>query len=96
MAAHPGLVDTNMTQGGSAVTKLLVRLLAQRPQQGALPVLYAATADLPGGAFTGPEHALHMRGGAEQIGRSRQAKDPVLARRLWDASERLTGVGFGL
>jgi NAD(P)-dependent dehydrogenase (short-subunit alcohol dehydrogenase family) len=96
LAAHPGLVDTSMTQGGGRATKLLMRLLAQTPEQGALPVLYAATADLPGGAFTGPEHAVHMRGGAEQIGRSRRAKDPVLARRLWEASEQLTGIGFGL
>lgn len=97
VAAHPGFVATGMTRGsGGRVQQLAVRLLAQGPDQGALPVLHAATADVPGGAFTGPEHALHMRGGAQQIGRSRRAADPDLARRLWVASERLTGVSFGL
>ena len=33
-----------------------------------------------------------MRGGAELIGRSAAAQDPDLARRLWAASEQLTGV----
>jgi NAD(P)-dependent dehydrogenase (short-subunit alcohol dehydrogenase family) len=96
-AAHPGFVATGMTGGsGGTVTKLAVRFLAQSPEQGALPVLLAATGDIPAGAFTGPEHALHMRGGAEQIGRSKRAQDPELARRLWTVSEALTGTGFPL
>ncbi|GAA0313439.1 oxidoreductase [Kineococcus aurantiacus] len=97
VAAHPGYVATGMTAGdGGAVSRLAVRFLAQSPAQGALPVLYAATGDVPGGAFTGPERAMHMRAGAQRIGRSRQAADPELARRLWAVSEELTGVGFGL
>ncbi|BCY09194.1 oxidoreductase [Actinoplanes sp. L3-i22] len=96
-AAHPGLVATDMTRGsGGTLSRLAVRYLAQSPEQGALPVLFAATADIPPGAFTGPEHALHMRGGAELIGRSKRSRDPELARRLWIASEKLTGVTFGL
>lgn len=96
-AAHPGLVSTNMTEGsGGTVTRLIVRLLAQQPEQGALPVLFAATADVPPGAFTGPERAMHMRGGAMLIGRSRHSEDPALASRLWSVSEELTGVRFGL
>ena len=95
-AAHPGLVATNMTGGSSGVMGLVVRFLAQDPEAGALPVLHAATADVPPAAFTGPRHALHMRGGAMLIGRSRRSQDPVLAQRLWAASEELTGVRFGL
>jgi NAD(P)-dependent dehydrogenase (short-subunit alcohol dehydrogenase family) len=96
-AAHPGLVATSMTEGsGGTLTQLIVRYLAQTPEQGALPVLFAATADIPPGAFTGPEHLLHMRGGAELIGRSRRSQDPELARRLWRASEDMTGIKFGL
>jgi NAD(P)-dependent dehydrogenase (short-subunit alcohol dehydrogenase family) len=93
-AAHPGFVATGMSQGSGGVGGLMTRLLAQSPEDGALPVLYAATADLPGDSFTGPEHLMHMRGGAELINRSAAAKDPDLARRLWDLSERLTGVTF--
>ena len=50
----------------------------------------------PGDSFTGPERLLHMRGGAEPIGRSKQALDRHLASRLWDASEWMTGVSFPL
>ncbi|GAA0580647.1 oxidoreductase [Paractinoplanes ferrugineus] len=96
-AAHPGLVATPMTTGsGGTLTRLIVRHLAQSPAQGALPVLFAATADIPPGSFTGPEHAMHMRGGAELIGRSKHSKNPELARRLWTVSEDLTGIKFGL
>lgn len=97
MAAHPGLVATNIQgDGAGAISKLMVRRLAQQPKDGALPVLYAATADIPGDSFVGPEHLMHMRGGAELIKRSKNAQDPALARALWETSERLTGVAFPL
>lgn len=95
-AVHPGLVATRMTGQSTGLNKLITRLLAQGPEQGALPVLLAATGDIPGDSFTGPERLLHMRSGAELIGRSRQARDPLLAAELWAASERLTGVSFPL
>ena len=93
-AAHPGFVATNMTRPTGRLSQLMVRYVAQTPEDGALPVLLAATGDLPGNSFTGPERMMHMRGGAQVIGRSKQAADPVLASRLWEASEQLTGVVF--
>jgi NAD(P)-dependent dehydrogenase (short-subunit alcohol dehydrogenase family) len=97
VAAHPGFVATNIYDRSTGlVTRLMLRLLSQDPDQGALPVLYAAIGDVPGGSFTGPEHWMHMRGGAELIGRSETAQDTELARQLWDASEKLTGVSFSL
>ena len=96
MAAHPGFVRTNIGAQGGVLTRWSTRLLAQSPEDGALPVLYAALGDLPGDSFTGPRHLLHMRGGAELIARSRRAEDPTLAGRLWDLSEELTRVRFPL
>ncbi len=96
MAAHPGLVvtaiydDPQRTRPG--LWDRLLPLVGQQADQGALPVLLAATGDLPSGTFTGPRHLLHMRGGAEVIGRSARAKDPALARGLWAASAQLTGL----
>lgn len=92
--AHPGLVATNIYAGGGLATRAMVRLLAQRPAAGALPILYAATADLPGDSFTGPRHLMHLRGGAQVIKRSKTAQDVGLAGDLWDLSERLTGVTY--
>jgi NAD(P)-dependent dehydrogenase (short-subunit alcohol dehydrogenase family) len=95
-AAHPGFVSTNMTGQPSAgrLTKLFVSALAQAPEAGALPVLHAALADVPGGSFSGPEHLLHMRGGAMLIGSSATARDETLAARLWTVSEELTATRF--
>jgi NAD(P)-dependent dehydrogenase (short-subunit alcohol dehydrogenase family) len=97
-AAHPGLVSTSIydrtgpRRPADYLWAILVPLLAQDPAHGALPVLYAAVADVPGNSFAGPRHLAHMRGGAELIARSATAQDPDFARRLWAASEELTEV----
>jgi NAD(P)-dependent dehydrogenase (short-subunit alcohol dehydrogenase family) len=97
-AAHPGLVNTAIYQhdGPRGLADVAwapaLRLLAQDADHGALPVLFAAVADVPGDSFAGPRHLAHMRGGAELISRSAAAQDPGLARRLWTTSEQLTGV----
>jgi NAD(P)-dependent dehydrogenase (short-subunit alcohol dehydrogenase family) len=101
-AAHPGLVATAIYQHdgprrpADRVWAVLNRLLAQDAEHGALPVLYAAVAGIPGDSFAGPSHLAHMRGAPELIGRSAAAEDPDLARRLWDVSEQLTGVRSAL
>jgi NAD(P)-dependent dehydrogenase (short-subunit alcohol dehydrogenase family) len=94
MAAHPGFVATAIYRDSGPLARRLIRLVAQDADAGALPVLYAAVAGLPGDSFTGPRHLAHMRGGAELIGRSSRARDAALARRLWDASAELTGVDY--
>ncbi|GHF61946.1 putative short-chain dehydrogenase/reductase [Amycolatopsis bartoniae] len=91
-AAHPGLVKTNIYDDSGSVWSLAVRLLGQDSDHGALPVLYAAVADLPGNSFAGPKHLAHMRGAPQLIDRSATARDEALGRRLWDVSEQLTGV----
>ena len=97
-AAHPGLVATSIYQHDSArrpadfAWAVALRLLAQDAGRGALPVLFAAVADLPGNSFAGPRHLAHMRGAPGLIGRSAPAQDPDLARRLWTVSEQLTEV----
>jgi NAD(P)-dependent dehydrogenase (short-subunit alcohol dehydrogenase family) len=97
-AAHPGLVATNIyhhdgpRRPADLLWAVALRLLAQDAEHGALPVLYAAVADIPGNSFAGPSHLAHMRGAPELIGRSAAAQDPELARRLWTASEQLTSV----
>ncbi|MFI1994150.1 oxidoreductase [Actinoplanes sp. NPDC020271] len=96
MAAHPGLVRTEIYAQAGAVSRFIARSLGQSPEQGALPVLYAAAADLPGDSFTGPSRFAHMIGDPELINRSATARDEQLAARLWSMSEKLTGVRFPL
>ena len=70
-------------------------LFAQSDAMGALPTLYAATQDLPGDTFVGPDGFLEQRGHPKVVGRTKAAQDADVARRLWTLSEELTGVGFG-
>jgi NAD(P)-dependent dehydrogenase (short-subunit alcohol dehydrogenase family) len=100
-AAHPGWAATSLqSHTPSRVERLFMsagnRLLAQNERMGALPTLYAATQDLPSGGYTGPGGLQEMRGHPAAAGRTVAACDADVARRLWDVSEKLTGVTFGL
>ena len=72
------------------------KVLAQSDAMGALPTLYAATQDLPGGSYVGPDGFQEQRGHPTLVGRSGRASDPAVAKRLWELSEEMTGVSFPL
>jgi hypothetical protein len=72
------------------------RLVAQSEEMGALPTLFAATPDLPGDTYIGPDSLGEQRGHPKVVGRSGAARDMETARRLWEQSEELTGVAFPL
>ncbi|MDI5967312.1 oxidoreductase [Streptomyces sp. SL13] len=96
-AAHPGIAATNLLKDGGRVRALAQRaatLLAQSDDDGALPTLYAAVADIPGNSYAGPSGFLEGRGAPKLVGRSAKARNAELARRLWDVSAELTGVTF--
>jgi NAD(P)-dependent dehydrogenase (short-subunit alcohol dehydrogenase family) len=98
-AAHPGYAATNL-QGrtgnavGDRVVKVANKVIAQSEEMGALPILFAATQDLPGGSYVGPDRRNERRGYPTLVGRSAEASDIDLAQRLWAASEELTGVRY--
>jgi NAD(P)-dependent dehydrogenase (short-subunit alcohol dehydrogenase family) len=100
VAAHPGYSATNLQFAAtpSRIERLgsvvLNRVYAQSAARGALPTLYAATAEIPGGSFVGPDGFQEMRGEPKVVTPTRAARDPETARRLWDVSEQLTGVTF--
>ncbi|HTZ86099.1 MAG TPA: oxidoreductase [Solirubrobacteraceae bacterium] len=100
-AAHPGYAATNLQfhSGRRSLDLLSVvgnRLIAQGEEGGALPTLYAAVADVPPNSFAGPGGFMEARGAPKLVGRTRAARDEQVARRLWEVSEELTGVRFGL
>ncbi len=101
VAAHPGWAATNLQHhtesrlqdGFMAIGN---RLWAQSDQMGALPTLYAATQDIPGGSYVGPDGFAEQRGHPRLVGRSKAAADEETARRLWARSEELTETSFPL
>ncbi len=71
-------------------------LLATQPvERGALPQLRAATdPEVRGGQFFGPSRLLETWGPVTEARLSREAADPAVGRRLWQAAEELTGVSY--
>ncbi len=101
VASHPGYAATNLQFAGPqkplerAVMQVGNRVIAQGAEMGALPSLYAATvADLPGGSFVGPDGFMENRGYPRIVTASGRAYDHEAWRRLWELSERLTGVTY--
>jgi NAD(P)-dependent dehydrogenase (short-subunit alcohol dehydrogenase family) len=94
--AHPGSTRTNLQQHSRLLTALMP-FFSQQPPDGALPTLYAATAPgVRGGDYYGPSRLLETMGPPRPARSTFASKDPEVARRLWEVSERLTGVAFGI
>lgn len=101
LAAHPGYAATNLqfrSERGleDRVMGLSNRLFAQSDEAGAWPTLFAASQDLPGGGYVGPDGLAEQRGHPTLVGRTSAASDVEMAKRLWALSEELTGVQFPL
>jgi NAD(P)-dependent dehydrogenase (short-subunit alcohol dehydrogenase family) len=100
VAAHPGYARTNLQHHTESVlhrgVMVIADLTGQSEEMGALPTLYAATQDIPGGSYVGPDGFAEQRGHPQLVGRSKAAQDEETARRLWELSEQLTGTSFPL
>ncbi|NYJ03084.1 NAD(P)-dependent dehydrogenase (short-subunit alcohol dehydrogenase family) [Nocardioides thalensis] len=103
LAAHPGFSGTHLAangqygraQGGIAsILDAAVKAVSQSAAAGAWPTLMAATADLPGDSYCGPSGRGEMAGPPHLVGRTRLARDRDAARRLWEISERTTGISY--
>ncbi len=64
---------------------------------GALPTLYAATAaDVTGGDYFGPSGWQEWRGYPKKVESNALSHDKNIASKLWDVSEKLTGIKFNM
>ncbi len=94
-AAHPGWTATDLTRTLSPIRR--VDFLAMTPDQGAGPILRAATDPAAtSGSYWGPGGLLELRGPPAPARLARRALDRDAARRLWTYSEARTGVRYGL
>jgi NAD(P)-dependent dehydrogenase (short-subunit alcohol dehydrogenase family) len=98
--AHPGYSATNLqTSGPTGPMKTLLRvtnaIVAQPAERGAWPSLYAATAPgVEGGQFIGPDGFRELRGHPTVVEPVSRVRDPEAGRRLWEVSEKLSGVRY--
>lgn len=95
LVAHPGIADTTLASHAVSgrITHAL-RFLFNDVERGALPVVYAATQDVAGGSYVGPDGFAGMRGYPAVGTPSKAAVDPAAAERLWQAAAALTGTGL--
>ena len=97
VAAHPGVAATNLAQHFPKFLSIFFPLVGQSASDGALPILYAALGtDIKGGDYCGPRSMGQMRGAPIKVGSNRNSRDEAAAGKLWQMSERLTGVQYPL
>ncbi|MDH2413185.1 oxidoreductase [Nocardioides sp. CER19] len=102
LAAHPGVATTRLMRNGPLeripygrpIVETAMRAVFQTPASGAWPVLMAATADLPGGSFTGPGRTGELAGPAKVVDSTRRSHSAADQRALWELSERTVGFSY--
>jgi NAD(P)-dependent dehydrogenase (short-subunit alcohol dehydrogenase family) len=108
IAAHPGISRTPIAAGWEREDRrglrdrlelwgyrLSMLLFAQTAAEGARSLVHAAAdASVVGGGYYGPTGLGQIGGRPGSVRPSRRALDPIVAARLWEASERLTGVRY--
>ena len=100
IGCHPGVALTELQRHLPLPLRYMTPLAApffNSAAQGAWPTLQAATgAHVQGGDYLGPQGLGEVSGGSGPARASRAARDPKLARELWERSVELTGVDPGI
>lgn len=91
--AHPGIATTSLAAHSSANAINRFRFLLNDPEHGALPTLYAATQDIPGNSYVGPDGFGSIKGYPVVRKPGKAGLDQEAAKDLWTATAALTGVG---
>lgn len=91
--AHPGIATTALAAHSSANVVNRFAFLLNDPEHGALPTLYAATRDVPGNAYVGPDGFGSIKGHPIVRKPGKAGSDETKAGDLWQATVALTGVG---
>jgi NAD(P)-dependent dehydrogenase (short-subunit alcohol dehydrogenase family) len=93
IAAHPGGSSSELARHLPSAVQLAFRPFEQSAELGALSTLRAATdPNASGGDYYGPGGFAELNGYPELVESNGRSHDVDVARRLWTASEELTGV----
>ncbi len=104
LAAHPGFAATHLAANGqygravggrASILDGAIKLVSPNTAaQGAWPTLMAATAELPGATYVGPDGFLEWGGRPRVTTSNKLSNDEAAQRRLWELSEETTGVTY--
>lgn len=100
VAAHPGVSQTNLARHleDKLFFKILYpvfKIMTQDAEKGALPQIRASVApDVKGGEYYGPSGFYEMKGSPERVESNAASHNHKDAKKLWELSEKLTGVTF--
>ena len=100
IGCHPGVAITELTRHLPFPLRGMTPLATpffNSAAQGAWPTLQAATgAHVQGGDYLGPQGLGEVSGRSGPARATRTARDPKLAKELWERSVELTGVDPGI
>ncbi len=91
--AHPGIATTTLAAHSRANRINSFGFLLNDPEHGALPILYAATQDVAGNAYVGPDGIGSIKGHPTVRKPGKAGLDAAAAHDLWAATSALTGLG---
>jgi hypothetical protein len=91
--AHPGVARTGLVNHSKLNIVNRLPFLVQDVEHGSLPLMYAATQDVPGNAYIGPDGLFGFTGYPVIRKPSRAGQDAAVAQKLWQATAALTGYG---
>jgi NAD(P)-dependent dehydrogenase (short-subunit alcohol dehydrogenase family) len=104
LAAHPGFASTHLAANGqygraaggrASILDGMIKLVSPNTAaQGAWPTLMAATAELPGATYVGPDGFLEWGGRPRVTTSNKLSNDEAAQHRLWELSEETTGVTY--
>jgi NAD(P)-dependent dehydrogenase (short-subunit alcohol dehydrogenase family) len=99
-AAHPGMANTNLADHlfekfPFKLFKPLSGIMVQSAAMGALPSIRAAVdSEVKGGQYFGPDGKREAKGYPVLVQSNEASHNEDDAKKLWEASEKLTGVSF--
>ena len=78
----------------ATIMQAVFERVGQPPELGAHPSLMAATADLPGSTYVGPDGWMQFSGHPRIVSPRPLVRDQEARRTLWELSEQATGVRY--
>ncbi len=99
IAAHPGASNTELARHLPKLANLLLTpfllLVTHSPKNAAKPTLMASLGNnVAGGDYYGPQGFMEMNGDPGMAKAESKVYNVLVAKRLWEDSEKLTGINF--